>query len=81
MWKGQFNAILVLMFFGGLLFFGTTDPGNEDAFGNVAGFVFSIWVLGVIANLISKALFGFPLLYSRKHITKRTDDGSFTRES
>jgi hypothetical protein len=79
MWKGQFNAILVLLLLGSC----ATSIGTEnpDLFTGGLVFVVLIWFAGTLASLISSAFFGFPLLYSRKHKTTRTHDGATTRES
>lgn len=79
MWKGQFNAILGLLLLGSCVASAATE--TPELMGSGFGLVILLWVAGWIANMVSSALFGFPLLYSKKHMTKRTDDGSVTRES
>lgn len=79
MWKGQFNAILLLLLLGSCAY--STAAEDPEAMGTAFGIVALIWFVGMLANLVSSALFGFPLLYSRKHKTQRTEDGAITRES
>ena len=79
MWKGQFNAILILLLVGSCTVSAQTD--NAAYVANTGMFVVLVWVVARVANLVSSALFGFPLLYDHKHITRKTDNGSTTRES
>jgi hypothetical protein len=79
MWKGQFNAILILLLVGSCTVSAQTD--NEAWVVNTGATVVVVWLVAWCANLVSKALFGFPLLYDRKHITRKRQDGSTTRES
>jgi uncharacterized membrane protein YhdT len=78
MWKGQFNAILILLLVGSCTVSAQTD--NAAWVLNTGATVLVVWLVARFANLVSKAVFGFPLIYDHKHITRKTQDGSTTRE-
>lgn len=79
MWKGQFNAILLLLLVGSCA--GSAMIQDWDIFAGTLMLVLFVWFVAKIANVVSSALFGFPLLYATKHKVVQRGDATETRES
>ena len=72
-WKGQFNAILALVFFAGVGISAFTGVWEWAI--SLGLFVVLVKLLTGVLNMLFKAFLGFPLVYDVKTVAAEGKDG------